>query len=75
MARRSSMPRQQMFLRAAPPSANEIIVDHPCRACAHDRNNPPRPLFGDFDAHFSCDRIDELRRQAFDGLLLEKIAA
>ena len=70
-----AMAREEMFLRAASPRADEIIVQRAAETGADDWNEAAGPFFRDFGADFDGDAVDDSRDQAFDGLLFDEIAA
>ena len=69
-----AMAREEVFLCAASPRSDEIVIQRPAETRAENRNKAAGPFFSDFRSHFDGDAIDDSRDEAFDGLLLHEIA-
>jgi len=68
-----AMAREEMFLRAASPRADKIIIQRAAETGADDWDQAARPLFRDFRADFDGDAVNDARDEAFDGLLFDEI--
>src|SRR5579872_2994332 len=65
---------EEMFLGAAPPSADEIVIDGCGCAGAEERNHAARPFLSYFRANLCGHGIDEARNETFGSLLLDVFA-
>ena len=70
-----AMAREKVFLGAASPRADKIIIQRAAETGAENRDQPAGPFFSNFRADFHGNAVDDSRDQAFDGLLFDEIAA